>query len=220
MRDYKVVFVSDTHGYHRDEHLIIPDGDLLIHCGDLTMGGEHSVMFDCNTWFGELQDQFQDIVVIGGNHDINLGNGDMLGFKLFTNAIYLESSSVKINDRIIWGCADTPWQHEYIANYFTFGKTRDKMGWKGMPKDADILVTHCPPYGFGDLLSEHSSDPNVNIGDRKLLDLIMKYKPTINSFGHIHEGYGVYEEKDTTFINASVVDERYNIKNEPVVMYL
>ena len=216
----KIVMISDTHGFHRDPHLDIPDGDLLIHCGDLTMAGEHSVLFDCNEWFGELQNKFNDIVVIGGNHDLTLGRGDMLGFKVFTNAIYLERSSVKIDGKLIWGCAETPWNHEYVANMFAFGKLRKNMGWKGMPKDVDILVTHCPPYGYGDMLAEHSSDPNTHIGDRKLLDLIMKYKPELNSYGHIHEGYGIYEEKDTTFVNCSVVNERYDLVNEPVVMYI
>lgn len=210
--------ISDTHGYHRDPHLEIPDGDLLIHAGDLTMNGELDVLNDVNQWFKELE--FNDIVVIAGNHDRTLGRGDMLGYKLLTNAIYLQNSSVRIDDKLIWGCPDTPWSHPVIANHFAFGKLRDNMGFKGMPKDVDILVTHTPPYGYGDLLAEYSSDPNVHIGDRKLLSLVQKYKPILNVYGHIHEGYGVCKEKYTTFVNASVVDERYNLVNEPVVMYV
>ena len=212
--------ISDTHGYHRDPHLELPDGDLLIHAGDLTMDGDMGVLYDVNEWFGELGKQFNDIVVIGGNHDRTLGKPDMIAYKLFTNAIYLQNSSVRIDDKLIWGCPDTPWNFPSLANYFAFGKTRDKMGFKGMPKDVDILVTHCPPFGYGDKLAEHSSDPNVHIGDKKLLSLVQKYKPELNVFGHIHEGYGVYEEKYTTFINASVVNEYYNLINDPVVMYL
>lgn len=212
--------ISDTHGFHRDPHLEIPDGDLLIHAGDFSMEGELDVLMDTNKWFGELHNKFNDIVVIAGNHDISLGKGDKLGFKIFTNAIYLQNTSVNINDKLIWGCPDTPWKYQIIANHFAFGKLRDNMGFKGMPKDVDILVTHCPPYGYGDKLSEHGSEPNTNIGDKNLLKLIMKYKPELNVFGHIHEGYGVYEEPHTTFINASVVDENYNLVNEPVVMYI
>ena len=214
----KVVLISDTHGYHRDPHLEIPDGDLLIHCGDLTMSGELDVLSDVNEWFKELE--FNDIIVIGGNHDRTLGKADMLGFKIFTNAMYLESSSITINDKKIWGCADTPWNYEYIANLFAFGKMRKNMNWRGMPKDVDILVTHCPPFGFGDLLAEGSSEPNIHIGDKELLKLVNKYKPELNCFGHIHEGYGIWETKHTTFVNCSVVDERYNLVNEPVVMYI
>ncbi len=217
----KVVMISDTHGFHRDPFFDdLPDGDLLIHCGDLSMDGDYKVLSDVNEWFGEIKENYNDIVCIGGNHDRTLGKGDMLGFKVFTNAIYLESSKIVIDDKIIWGCAETPWAHEYVANMFAFGKLAKNMSFKGMPKNVDLLVTHCPPYGYGDLLAEHSSDPNTHIGDRKLLDLIMKYKPQLNCFGHIHEGYGIYEEKDTTFVNCSAVNERYNLVNEPVVMYI
>ena len=184
------------------------------------MNGEMSVLFDVNEWFKELGKQFNDIVVIGGNHDRTLGKPDMIAYKLFTNAIYLENSSIRINDKLIWGCPDTPWNFPTMANYFAFGKTRDKMGFKGMPKDVDILVTHTPPYGILDLLAEGSSEPNTHIGDKKLLELVMKYKPELNVFGHIHEGYGVYENEHTVFVNASVVNEKYNLVNEPVVMYI
>ena len=105
------------------------------------MDGDYKVLFDVNEWFGELQNQFNDIVVIGGNHDRTLGKGDMLGFKLFTNAIYLESSKVVIDDKLIWGCAETPWSHEYIANMFAFGKLLKNMSFKGMPKNAVALFT-------------------------------------------------------------------------------
>lgn len=216
----KVVMISDTHGFHRDPHLEIPDGDLLIHAGDLTMGGEHSVLYDVNEWFGEIKKNFNDIVVIAGNHDTNLGRGDMLGFKIFTNAIYLQNSSVVIDGKKIWGCPDTPWTHQVFADHFAFGKLTGNLKFKGMPKDADILVTHCPPLGYGDYLAEGSSAPNTHIGDKKLLDLVTKYKPEINVFGHIHEGYGVYEEEHTTFVNASVVNEAYNLVNDPWVMYI
>jgi Icc-related predicted phosphoesterase len=217
----KYVLISDTHGFHRDPHLEIPDCDVLIHAGDLTMAGEIDVLNDVNNWFNELHKKdVNEIIVIAGNHDITLGTGDMLGYKLLTNAIYLQNSSVKIDDKIIWGCPDTPWKHEYVANMFAFGKLTHNMGFKGMPKDVDILVTHCPPYGYGDLLSDYSSDPNTHIGSRKLLELVNKYKPILNVFGHIHEGYGIFEEPYTTFINASVVNEHYNLTNEPIVMYI
>lgn len=215
----KIVLISDTHGFHRDPHLQIPDGDLLIHCGDLTMAGEHSVLWDVNEWFGELQYKFNDIIVIGGNHDRSLGGEDNLGFKLFTNAIYLEESSVKIDDKIIWGSPQTPWNHEYIANYFAFGKLRDKITWN-IPKDTDIIVSHGPPYGYGDLLAEGSSDPNTHIGDKKLLDKINEIKPELTANGHIHEGYGTKKELGTTFVNCSVVDEKYNLVNDPIIVNL
>lgn len=218
----KVVSIGDTHGFHRDpffDDLLNMDGDLLIHAGDLTMGGELDVLTDVNNWFGELHKNFNDVIVIGGNHDRSLGGKDMLAYKLFTNAIYLEESSVMIDDKLIWGSPYTPWNFQTIADMFAFGKLKGSIKWQ-FPKDTDILITHCPPFGYGDLLAEHSSDPNVHIGDKKLVEKVNKFKIQFNISGHIHEGYGIREEENTTFINCSVVDERYNLKNEPVVMYI
>lgn len=38
----KIVFISDTHGKHRKAS--IPDGDLLIHGGDVTNGREGQML--------------------------------------------------------------------------------------------------------------------------------------------------------------------------------
>ena len=40
--------------------------------------------------------------------------------------------------------------------------------------------------------------------------------PKINAFGHIHEGYGTYEDNGTIFINCSVLNRRYELVNEPI----
>jgi len=35
--------------------------------------------------------------------------------------------------------------------------------------------------------------------------------------GHIHEGYGIYKDSHTTYLNASILDENYVIVNRPVL---
>jgi len=211
----KAVFMSDSHGFHHDVHP--PDGDILLHAGDLTMNGELNVLMDLNDWFGKQPHPYK--VVIAGNHDRSLGQDQMLGFKIFTNAIYLLNSSVEIEGLKIWGSPYTPWNSE-IYNYFAFGKPRYDMkgAWRGMPRDADILLTHCPPKGILDKVAETGFNPGDHVGDELLLDRIRRYKPKINGFGHIHEEYGIVRGKHTTFINCSVVDEFYNLVNNPVVI--
>lgn len=209
----KIDIISDTHGFHRDpffDKLFDSDADLLIHAGDMTMSGEHTVFHDVNKWMGELP--HPDKVIIGGNHDIGLDTINMYGFKLFTNAIYLEDSSVKIDDKIIYGTPHTPWDHSIIANRFAFGYERGNHTWS-IPKDIDILISHCPPFGYNDTLAEHSSEPGRKIGDEKLLEIILQIKPELNVCGHIHEGYGIDNNDDTMFVNASNVNERYNLVN-------
>lgn len=212
----KIDAISDTHGFHRDpffDELKESDADMLIHAGDLSMIGELDVLMDVNQWLGELPHQYK--IIIGGNHDRTLGGKDMLAYKLFTNATYLENSKVEFEGKIFWGSPWTPWKHEYIANYFAFGKMRNSISWK-IPKNTDVAITHCPPFGYGDLLAEGSSEPNTNIGDKKLLEKLLEIKPTYNICGHIHEGYGIVKDKGITFINASSVNERYNLVNKPV----
>ena len=67
----------------------------------------------------------------------------------------------------------------------------------------------------------------VGIGDKSsggqhggcvdLLNTVLhRVKPKFHVFGHIHEGYGMYTDGTTTFINASSVD-RYRPRNQPIV---
>lgn len=173
---------------------------------------------DVNKWFGELPHPYK--IVIAGNHDRSLGRGDKLGFSIFTNTYYLQNTSIEVDGINIYGSPNTPWKNQMLSTLFAFGYVGGNKDWKEIPKNTDILITHCPPYGFGDLLAEGSSEPNTHIGDKKLLDRINKTKPKLSICGHIHEGYGVRDAKDTTFINASSVDENYNLVNPIITTFI
>ena len=56
----------------------------------------------------------------------------------------------------------------------------------GLPSHIDILISHGPPYGVGDLLvSGH------NEGDKELRKHVEeRIKPKFHIFGHIQESYG------------------------------
>jgi predicted phosphodiesterase len=61
----RVVVISDTHNRH--EALVMPPGDLLLHCGDLTLSGTEAEIVAVDRWFAALP--HKKIVVIAGNHD-------------------------------------------------------------------------------------------------------------------------------------------------------
>lgn len=66
----RVVCVSDTHNLvpgPGGRSGAIPDGDLLIHCGDLTMGGTPAEIQRQVDWLRGLGHRWK--VVVGGNHD-------------------------------------------------------------------------------------------------------------------------------------------------------
>ena len=58
-----------------------------------------------------------------------------------------------------------------------------------------------------------------NCGDGMLAAKVIEKKPRYHVFGHIHEGYGQFiSDYGTTFVNCSVINEAYNLVNEPIVI--
>lgn len=229
----KIVMISDTHTYHHD--LDLPDGDILFHCGDFSLLGNPLEVMEFNDWLG-TQKQFAHRVVIAGNHDHCVGEDPMFGYKQLTNAIYLQNSGIDLEGFYIWGSPMTPSFNGMRdgLTFFTNGDREAKNIWRGMPKKTDILMTHGPPFGILDEVERfergetYRADelPIEHTGDKMLLSKVIQIKPKLHMFGHIHEGYGIFETDDTqpyggcTFINASSVNPRYNLVNKELVMYI
>ena len=66
MKTSRLVIISDTHSYHRQ--ISLPDGDVLIHCGDITFNGELDVFQDFANWMAEQS--HHNKLVIKGNHEL------------------------------------------------------------------------------------------------------------------------------------------------------
>ncbi len=227
----KAILISDTHNYHHE--LDLPDGDILIHTGDFTLSGDVYELDDFNQWLGK-QD-FNDIIVIAGNHDRCISNDPMYGWKHLTNATYLQNSGVEIDGKYFWGSPMTP-AFNGMRDGLTFFTNDDKEAknvWRGMPKKTDVLLTHGPPYGILDEVEKFRFVPSgqtfnldedekwiENCGDKMLLSKIIKVQPKFHIFGHIHEGYGIKKDipymPNTTFINASSVNSAYGMQNKPM----
>ncbi len=216
----KAVCISDTHNYHNDVKL--PDADILIHAGDFTMVGSFAEVLEFNEWLGKQEHSYK--IVIAGNHDKCLGDNETLGLKMITNAIYLQNTGTEIEGKKIWG---SPMTHSFdrMRAGLTFHAPRDgkelKKTWDAIPDNLDVLITHGPPFA---VLDEVQSDftkwfSKENCGDGLLAAKVIEKKPRYHIFGHIHEGYGKFvSEYGTTFINASVINEAYNLVNEPIVI--
>jgi Icc-related predicted phosphoesterase len=78
--------------------------------------------------------------------------------------------------------------------------------------DTDILITHGPAWGYVDRVVGRSE----HLGCELLTNRIMAFKPKIHICGHIHSGYGYTTNGDTHFINAAVLDERYEFTQNPL----
>ncbi|KAK3745092.1 hypothetical protein QZH41_004388 [Actinostola sp. cb2023] len=173
-------------------------------------------------------------VVIAGNHDIVFDDenseslypywrgsvGGKLGAKeakeLLEDAkcTYLQDSEVTINGIRIYG---SPWVPVFGNMAFMLPRGQElKEKWDQIPEGIDVLVTHGPPLGYGDLCISRA-----RAGCIHLLDAVQhRVKPKYHVFGHIHEGYGILTNDVTTFINASIATVRYMPENKPIVFDL
>lgn len=203
----KLVLISDTHGQHRE--LNLPKGDVLVHAGDITFRGEHEITADFNAWLGELP--FAHKVVIAGNHDFNFELLPEQGKEFLSNAIYLNDSGCEIDGVKFWGSPIQPW----FMNW-AFNRQRGeeiKKHWDLIPDGTDVLITHGPPSGLLD--QPFGKQPSVGCWD--LFEAIERVKPQLHVFGHIHGGYGERQFQGVQYVNASVVDEAYKLKNAPII---
>jgi predicted phosphodiesterase len=64
----RIVCISDTHS---SGDFNLPNGDILIHAGDLTRKGSHSELKQVLSWLKSLIN-FRLKIIIAGNHDVTL----------------------------------------------------------------------------------------------------------------------------------------------------
>lgn len=210
----KLALISDTHGLH--DGLVVPNADVLVHAGDLTMRGSRRELEEAAAWLASLPHKHK--VVVGGNHDWDLqrllmADQESIIDSMFAGCHYLRDSSVNIEGFNFYG---SPWQPFFCDWAFNLPRgSRLKEKWDMIPRRGlDVLITHGPPQGVLD------SCPNGNVGCYDLRDAIRDAQPLIHVFGHIHESYGHEKVGMTDFYNASVVDGRYRRVNTPWVIDL
>lgn len=187
----------------------MPVADVIIHAGDITSKGKDEEVEDFLKWFSNLDYAYK--IFIAGNHDFLLedASASQLAELIPANIIYLNDSGVTIDNINIWGSPVTPWFHDWA-----FNKQRGSeiaQHWKLIPHTTDIIVTHGPVHGIRDFTAT-----KIHAGCEELLKTVQLIKPAYFISGHIHEAYGQEEYEGTQFINASVLDENYKLKNRPV----
>lgn len=216
---FRIVALSDTHGYHKQ--LQVPDGDLLIHAGDLGMRTKAYEVVEFARWFNSLP--HPNKIVIAGNHDMACeGRNRLWTCETFAPTIYLDHESCEVNGYRIFGSPYTSSVYEpspWFFDYPRYGE-RSKSLWAQIPKNLDILITHGPPYMIRDLVPEPNPGEDPHVGDANLLARVRKTLPRLHIFGHIHEGHG-HSENDlftTQFYNVSVCDGAYRPVNPITVI--
>lgn len=175
-----IVCVSDTHNSQAE----LPDGDVLIHAGDLTQGGTLQELQAALDWLNAQPHAHK--IVVAGNHDTILDpSRDQGGERArldWGHVTYLcnESATVQCaNGRrlLVYGSPLSPRHGNWAFQY-----PRSEDVWAGaVPGGVDILITHGPPRGHLDLMT---------LGCSHLLREAWRARPRLHVFGHVHEGYG------------------------------
>lgn len=203
----RIVCISDTHELHRE--LVVPPGDVLIHAGDFTFFGRGTrAIRDFDEWLGELPHRSK--IITCGNHEFAIEADPGLR-NLITNGILLLNQSAMIGPAKVWASPLT--MHNGGAFCQNNAADRAKV-YSSIPADTDILVTHGPPE---DILDRSDEYPGPG-GDRELRQAVLRVKPRLHVFGHVHAAYGVLATKHTLFANASLLGVDGSLTNHPIVL--
>lgn len=212
----RFVCIADTHNKHKQIRL--PEGDVLIHAGDMTSVGRENELEDFDNWIGK-QD-FKHKIVVPGNHDWLFELDLDRACQIMTNCRVLCDNRMVIREgEEHFNLYGTPWQPRFFDWAFNLDRGGEdlKEKWMHIPDDTHILITHGPALGY---LDKTMNGQHVGCYDLKERVLELK-ELKAHICGHIHIGYGT-EMMDYGLlrINAAICNEGYKAENKPIVFDL
>jgi Icc-related predicted phosphoesterase len=126
----KLVCVSDTHTYQKE--VTLPDGDVLVHAGDLTFRGTYGETRAALEWLESAP--FERKILVAGNHDFYFDERFKDGHVFrnwaiqrkrsvadlmteFPSVTYLQDAAIEIDGVKFYGSPWQPWFHEWAFNF-------------------------------------------------------------------------------------------------------
>lgn len=217
----RIVLISDVHG--KWNKVEIPECDLLISAGDYSFTGETHMVRDFHKWLNKQP--AKHIISVQGNHEKavekNFSYFQDLAREQCPRVHFIDEGFVEVEGKNIWCSAITPWFHNWAWNRFPDEIIKH---WDKIPNGIDILVTHGPPHGILDKVLKFNG-PKCEweedyVGCPQLLKKVLEIKPKLHVFGHIHQGYGEKIVGGIQFVNASLLDDQYQLVNKPFIYNL
>lgn len=213
----RIVCVSDTHDRH--SRMVIPEGDVLIHSGDLTMNGDSADVERGFAWLSTLP--HERVVFVPGNHDFAFAElpeiVTILAAK-FPRVDVLVDRETTIGAYRAYGSPYQPWFHDWAFNFSpgARGEREAEARWAMIPDYTAILITHGPVPGILDrtIGGEHAGCPQLRARIVELEQL------ELHVCGHIHEAYGAEKHGAILYVNASSCDAKYWPTQPPIVVEL
>jgi Icc-related predicted phosphoesterase len=196
----RLVILSDTHGRNPDVRTL-PDGDVLIHCGDFTNFGEEDELSRFRAWLREIPHEHK--IVIPGNHDLCFdapgGRGalDALG-----DIVGLIHETTVIDGVKFFGSPYTP---KFFDWAFMYEPRESQRRWLSIPDDTDVVITHGPAFNRLDQTSSGKNAGCVALGNRlgEVNSTPGRVRPLLHCHGHIHEASGELHRDGWLTINAA-----------------
>jgi predicted phosphodiesterase len=181
----RLVLLSDTHSLHGSINTV-PDGDVLIHAGDMTLRGVLADLEGFLDWFAAFPHPHK--LLVAGDHDWLFQSRPALAEGLVPSGVtYLRDSGVTIQGVKFWG---SPWQprfYDWAFNLLRGAEIAAK--WALIPDDINVLITHGPPHG---ILDQVVMPPEKHRGCEELRERLRSLSALrLHAFGHIHEALWV-----------------------------
>lgn len=191
----RVVCISDTHSLH--DTISVPQGDILVHAGDLTNGGTVEELQAAIDWLKRLP--HREKVVVAGNHDSWLDERVRKYLQEDDDKVlnwgdihYLQNSTVSLtlNSRtiVLHGIPQIPTldpSPPSPSNLHAFQSPPSSTHpFPPPPASTDILLSHSPAL-------HHNDNFPYSLGSTHLLRTLWRIKPALFVSGHVHASPGV-----------------------------
>lgn len=227
-----ITSLSDLHGFLPE----IAPCDVVFICGDITPlhmqrnipQSEKWLKTDFAKWINDLPCEM--VYMVGGNHDFALAN--MYQDKLKKASVLYTPTKYKLvlldNESIdsyfedkkytIWG---TPYCKIFGNWAYMYEEGTLKQAYDTMPEKCDFVLTHDAPALCGVGKINQGFQTGVEAGNPWLADEILRKHPRYVFCGHIHSGEHILQTlDDIKLANVSVVNERYELVNEPLTLII
>jgi len=212
----KIIHLSDTHLKGFDPE----PGDILIHSGDALNAGSFMELVSFRQELEKVKNRYKHIIYVPGNHDFIFEDDPKLAIGFIKETI--PNLHVLINEELVidgikfYGTPDQP-----VFFHWAFNKEPEDLikSYNNIPKDVNVLITHCPPHGILDYVVNRYHPGGVNVGSTELLNALPELKALkLCCFGHIHYSYGTKLIDGIMYSNGALVDERYIRVNKEIVL--
>ncbi|KAI1698594.1 calcineurin-like phosphoesterase domain-containing protein [Ditylenchus destructor] len=200
----------------QENNSLVPGRGKLPHKHKIVIAGNHEIGFEDsedlpakskkNSWFNRF----------GFEYDVQPEL-----YKLLTNCTYLQNTFTEVYGIRIYG---SPYNESVGWEFYRDRGESILKEWLKIPTynsatPIDVLLTHSPPLGHNDVgyYSERHGC-GERLGCAELLNVVEKrVRPKFHVFGHIHENNGMTTNGETTFINASILNNKYESVDCPII---